>query len=557
MPATKARGRQRSPKNPVALAPRPSKRSLYLCVEDAFNASGHPFESGLYYQFSGGRPPPCFHQSGRYVIERRMSPFHRLSRGEKRCILRKTLTAFFPSTWGPLGNMSNYAFGALKNQVRMAIGFLKDRSRVPVEDPNLARIVPVIYTDSDGKDAIKDDGPDIEDLDPFHSEKTEPHEEETRRLEAETASIRNPSDTDDAFLLGVKIEKEIADTLRGLGDDWIHRHRPIEAGSLDKVIHGEKSRYEFLEEKLTVMGVLVIGDAGGFADELWDRLGTNPRMALLDFAHGWHKTNRDDRLTGFFTLKEDYDARVYLSIARRIIGESGAHASTSSVEHASPAPSATLDIGANAFFKEGDVWQIRFEGESIGPITDWKGMPYIAQLLAQPGKIILATEMEAQVNPPPINPKSEEYRGISEEQLEREGLSSVSQKRHEHYDKEDLKALKESLDDFDQQISQAEQDGDLATQERLMKDKEGALEFLEKEMRPGGKFAYFHDDLYRAGKRVGVAITRSLSKIKKHSAVLGGHLRSGITAGEFCTYSPHPPVEWTTNPSFSAQPHDL
>ncbi len=280
---------------------------------------------------------------------------------------------------------------------------------------------------------------------------------------------------------------------------------------------------------------LAEGDAGGgvqFCSEaarLWDEVGAPYEAALartgLAEAH---------RASG-----SEHQAILELEAARTILEQIAAGPTTD--------PTAPIESRAetyeqraarrSVFRHEGDYWSLVFEGRTVR-VRDLKGVRYLAQLLAHPGREFHVLDLVAAEN------GTIEYADSGQPaRLTRLALGDAG----ELLDPQAKDAYRRRLAEIDADIEQARALGD--TQRAAQADAE--RDFLVRELSRAVGLGGRDRRAASASERARVAVTRAIRqgivRIGEHHPELGEHLDRAIRTGTYCAYlpDPHAPAGWT------------
>jgi predicted ATPase/class 3 adenylate cyclase len=233
----------------------------------------------------------------------------------------------------------------------------------------------------------------------------------------------------------------------------------------------------------------------------------------------------DARLGAAMTIEEVVD---YL---RRLVEDDFA---TSSER---PAPAALPTSGR--FIREGDVWAITYEDRTFR-IHNAKGLHYLAQLLAAPGREIPAIDLAAGAR--------SGAGGVPARVAAEAGLAPAIATADPLLDSAARGAYRERLRELQEDIDEADRFGD---SERAARARE-EFEFLAQELTIatglGGRERRAPSEAERARQSVSKAIRQALDRIEEHDRALATHLRHSVRLGAFCGYVPDPrsEVRWTT-----------
>ena len=183
---------------------------------------------------------------------------------------------------------------------------------------------------------------------------------------------------------------------------------------------------------------------------------------------------------------------------------------------------------AAVFRRQGEYWTITFGGDNF-KLRDSKGLQYMAQLLAEPGREFLALDLAREAPSPDLRT---DHLGDAGSQLDAEAKSAYRSRLHE---------LQEELDD-----AEAANDP-----ERVEKARE-EMDFLARELSRAVGLAGRDRAAGSASERARLSVTRAirlaLDRIGEHSPALGAHLNSTIRTGTYCSYRPDTrlAINWRT-----------
>jgi tetratricopeptide (TPR) repeat protein len=189
----------------------------------------------------------------------------------------------------------------------------------------------------------------------------------------------------------------------------------------------------------------------------------------------------------------------------------------------------------SVFREEGEYWAIAFGGDSFR-LKDSKGLGYLVQLLAEPGREFHALDLaigEAGLDSAIRGPEA----GLG---ASRAGDAGAVLDTHAKA------AYRRRLSELEHTLDEALGLGD---QERAARARE-EMEFLARELANavglGGRDRRAASAAERARLSVSRAIRRAIARIAGHSRALGDHLASTIKTGTYCSYRPDPrlPISW-------------
>jgi hypothetical protein len=212
---------------------------------------------------------------------------------------------------------------------------------------------------------------------------------------------------------------------------------------------------------------------------------------------------------------------------------------------------ATTPIAENGFHKDGEIWEIIFQGKSIS-FRETKGLRYITFLISHPRKEYHVLDLVSEVDGIP----AESVDRASEKRTAKELADEKSAGDHDHslppdenvdviLDAQAQENIKKELDWLERELEEAAQNNDLERASHLREEKENILEHLSKASGSFGRSRKFSDEGEKARKRVAAAIRRTLEAIEKENTDLWRHLKSCIKTGYSCSYEPLEDIEWS------------
>ncbi len=186
---------------------------------------------------------------------------------------------------------------------------------------------------------------------------------------------------------------------------------------------------------------------------------------------------------------------------------------------AGEAPGAS-DDAAPSMRREGDLWRIRFEGQSVS-LRAGKGLDDLATLLAMPGREVAAVDLA----------------GVT---IVEDGMPSIDPEARRSYE-EGIRSLQEDLED-------ADRDNDIGRSESLQADLDRLVDELTAATGLAGRTRRTGGASERARSAVTQRIRASIRRIAKHHEALGAHLDASISTGAMCCYRPERVTEWDVRP---------
>ncbi|WP_433186940.1 ATP-binding protein [Actinoallomurus sp. CA-150999] len=183
-----------------------------------------------------------------------------------------------------------------------------------------------------------------------------------------------------------------------------------------------------------------------------------------------------------------------------------------------------LDEGHATIRRQGRMWVLSL-GDHQAVVPHRLGVGYLARLLTSPHRPISALELatSATGDTPFVEPA-----------------------RHPMVDERARSAYRRRAEDLTRRLAQAAS-SDPEPDERLHAEREALLQELSRTADRGGRTRSFPDPRERARTAVRKAIKRAIDDIYAADAVIGGILRSSITTGATCRYTPDAerPLTWS------------
>jgi hypothetical protein len=237
------------------------------------------------------------------------------------------------------------------------------------------------------------------------------------------------------------------------------------------------------------------------AARLWHEIGAPYEAALarMVLAEALHAGGREDR------------AVLELQAARK------------SLERIEVAVGATAET--NVFRREGDYWSVVFEGRTVR-VRDLKGIRYLAQLLAHPGREVHVLDLVAGETGQPM------ALGDAGVMLDERAKS----------------AYRRRLAEIDDDIEQARALEDAVREAQADAERDFLIRELSRAVGLGGRDRRATSASERARSGVTRAIRQGIARIGEHHPELGEHLNRAVRTGTYCAYVPDPgaPAAWTS-----------
>jgi TolB-like protein len=170
----------------------------------------------------------------------------------------------------------------------------------------------------------------------------------------------------------------------------------------------------------------------------------------------------------------------------------------------------------NYFLREGDLWQLSFDGKTIR-IADAKGLHDLVRLLGNPQKQFHCTELMG---------------------------SDVRMRPEPAFDEKAKRSYQRKILELQEEIRSAESNNDLQRTTSLHKEYDDIVHHLTTSLGLGGRVRNTNDPLDKTRSAVTWRIRSIIQKIEKNSPALGKHLASSVRTGVFCSYNPEKAVPW-------------
>ncbi len=178
---------------------------------------------------------------------------------------------------------------------------------------------------------------------------------------------------------------------------------------------------------------------------------------------------------------------------------------------------------------EGAVWRVEDDGR-VARVRDQVGMRHLARLLGQPGVALSAMVLCLDGDP---EATSAAQRGGT-------GAALDARAKAEYRDR--IATLRE-------QLTEAEQWGDLGRQQRAKEELDALSRELARSVGVGGRDRVEGAPAERFRVRVTKALQRAVAAIAKELPSLGAHLEDALRTGTSCVYDPrHGAPRWTLDP---------
>jgi tetratricopeptide (TPR) repeat protein len=178
---------------------------------------------------------------------------------------------------------------------------------------------------------------------------------------------------------------------------------------------------------------------------------------------------------------------------------------------------------SNVFRREGDYWTVVFEGRTVR-IRDLKGMRYLAQLLARPGRELHVLDL------------------VAAETGQQTALGDAG----EILDERAKAAYRRRLAEIEEDIEQARALADAEREAQADAERDLLVKELARAVGLGGRDRRAASASERARSGVTRALRQAIARLGEHHPELGEHLGRTVRTGTYCAYVPDPgaPAAW-------------
>jgi tetratricopeptide (TPR) repeat protein len=186
---------------------------------------------------------------------------------------------------------------------------------------------------------------------------------------------------------------------------------------------------------------------------------------------------------------------------------------------------ASAKADTNIFRREGDYWSVVFEGRTVR-VRDLKGVRYLAELLAHPGREFHVLDLVAAET----------------------GQRMPSGDAGVILDEQAKTAYRRRLAEIEDDIEQARALEDAEREAQADAERDFLVRELAQAVGLGGRDRRAGSDSERARSGVTRAVRQGIARIAEHHPELGEHLNRAVRTGTYCAYVPDPgaPAAWTS-----------
>jgi hypothetical protein len=200
------------------------------------------------------------------------------------------------------------------------------------------------------------------------------------------------------------------------------------------------------------------------------------------------------------------------------------------------------EAGRNLFRREGQYWTVCYEG-AVVRLRDAKGLRHLARLLADPGRELLAVDLEAAEGPPaPAAPLGSRAGGGEPELVARRDLGDAGVL----LDATARAAYQARLGELEAELEEAEGGNDAARATTARRERDFLVQELGRAVGLGGRDRRAASHAERARLNATRAIRAAMANLARVNPALGRHLAATIRTGRYCAYLPDPraPIAW-------------
>jgi len=186
---------------------------------------------------------------------------------------------------------------------------------------------------------------------------------------------------------------------------------------------------------------------------------------------------------------------------------------------------ASAKADTNIFRREGDYWSVVFEGRTVR-VRDLKGVRYLAELLAHPGREFHVLDLVAAET----------------------GHQMAFGDAGVILDAQAKTAYRRRLTEIEDDIEQARALEDAEREAQADAERDFLVGELARAVGLGGRDRRAGSDSERARSGVTRAVRQAIARIAEHHPELGEHLNRAVRTGTYCAYVPAPgaPAAWTS-----------
>jgi tetratricopeptide (TPR) repeat protein len=206
------------------------------------------------------------------------------------------------------------------------------------------------------------------------------------------------------------------------------------------------------------------------------------------------------------------------------------------------AQAAVPELPKNLFRREGEYWTVSYDG-SVVRLRDAKGLHYLAQLLAHPGREFHAIDLEAANRQrAPAESRGSMTGGSERELTVRPDLGDAGVL----LDARAKAAYRARVSDLRAELEEAEAFHDTGRAAAAQAELDFLVAELARAVGLGGRDRRAASHAERARLNVTRSIRAAMANLARDNPSLGRHLAATIRTGRYCSYTPdpHAPITW-------------
>jgi hypothetical protein len=188
-------------------------------------------------------------------------------------------------------------------------------------------------------------------------------------------------------------------------------------------------------------------------------------------------------------------------------------------------PPNRVEVPRYEFRKKGEMWVVRYNGESIY-LKDSIGLQCIAQLLAKPYDPLFVTELRAIVS-------GQKQEIISQHKI-----------HDEVADRETLRNIKRRYLELQTDLEEAQRDENALLKQEIEQEMERIVQYFSQVRTKGGETRQMSNDFEKARSATSKAFWRTLDLIRDELPQFATHLEKSCIVGVICNYNPEHKFNW-------------
>jgi tetratricopeptide (TPR) repeat protein len=309
---------------------------------------------------------------------------------------------------------------------------------------------------------------------------------------------------------------------------------PVGIPSKERPPNTDLQRAPLLDAQVHI--AVAVGDrpradaAAGELDAIATRFGSKALLAAAAVARGRVRLAAGEPLAAQQALSDgvrlwnEVGAPYEVAAARAVL-VSAQDASAGDTSDATQPRAVRMVASGNVCRREGDVWLLRFDGDSVR-VRERKGMHYLARLLGDPGREFHALDLVAAEAGEP---------------------AAAGGDAGEMLDSRAKEAYRRRLAEIDDDLDQAAAAGDAVRAAQAEAERAFLIRELSRAVGLGGRDRRAASAPERARVSVTRALRQAITGVAEHHTALGEHLQRAIRTGTYCAYMPdRTPADWAS-----------